>query len=332
MEGLIKSTIKSILVHSNMFEFKRYIAAKKNIILTFHRLRPQGSVRNPYDTCPSISVETFRQAISLITNSFEIVSLRTLANCLDRKVEYASVTFDDGWRDTYTLAFPILKEFNAPATIFVSTGKIGQTRPFWQQLLGNHFKKAVHINEKEDQECLRNIIGLRKLEALDYEQYKKTVNKWKLKNNEYIQRQMERLDIECGKTAGNGDRIFLNEDEIREMKNSSLIDFGSHTVNHVILTNEDHDIVKWELSGSRAKLMKVTGNEIDTLSYPNGNYSEDIIKTAKDVGYKIACTAKRNRVGIGNNLMQLPRIDAEWDEMLNRHGTINKNIFHWIIR
>jgi peptidoglycan/xylan/chitin deacetylase (PgdA/CDA1 family) len=89
-------------------------------ILMYHSVHPD----HPLAVTPA----AFREQIAYLVEKYKVVSLREyleakINNCLTPGT--AAVTFDDGYRDNYRFAFPILKEFSCPATIFVVTGFIG---------------------------------------------------------------------------------------------------------------------------------------------------------------------------------------------------------------
>ncbi len=83
----------------------------------------------------SVRVQNFeRQMRFLREQSFNVVPLGKILSYLENKetipAKTVAITFDDGYRDTYTNAFPIMKRYNIPATIFLAASFIGQQRPF----------------------------------------------------------------------------------------------------------------------------------------------------------------------------------------------------------
>ncbi len=46
-------------------------------------------------------------------------------------------TFDDGWKDNYTNALPVIRELRIPVTVFVCPGLVGRTLPFWPELVAS---------------------------------------------------------------------------------------------------------------------------------------------------------------------------------------------------
>ena len=111
--------------------------------------------------------------------------------------------------------------------------------------------------------------------------------------------------------------MFLNAEEIIEMSGHN-IDFGSHTVNHSILTTESGETVRYELETSKAFLEELLKKEVDMLAYPNGNHSSEVIDIARQCGYRIACTTIEGPVAPGCDPMRLPRFDADWEWLF--HG------------
>lgn len=96
-----------------------------------------------------ISPNDFRLHMTAISVHFTPISLRDYYNyvmCEDGSVDIPDnpiiVTFDDGYLSNYEIAYPILKEYNIPATIFVVTdtvgavageGKVNNTHFTWEQ-------------------------------------------------------------------------------------------------------------------------------------------------------------------------------------------------------
>lgn len=102
-------------------------------VLLYHRV---GEVKDdPYLLC--VSVENFENQIKWLKKSTKVISLLDLVEQLKSKKiesESACVTFDDGYADNYYNALPILKQFQIPATIFVTAGTIDGEKPFFWEI------------------------------------------------------------------------------------------------------------------------------------------------------------------------------------------------------
>lgn len=261
---------------------------------------------------------------------YEIVSVRSFCKRIDQLQPLAAITFDDGWKDNYEVAFPVLQELKIPATIFITTGKMGSSEPFWQQKLGKLFSSVVNEGGKEDLEKFRRILGVDEAEALNSDLYKKIVGKWKSRKHSEINAKLN-IDGWSKKILSFERALFLSSDDIREMA-SRNIEFGSHTVNHVILTTESDAVVESELIDSKKVLEEILGKSIDMLAYPDGAFSNEIIKKAAASGYKLGCTTENVPIGKRWDPMKSPRIDFEWDHLENKDGSLNEYLFKWGIR
>lgn len=97
----------------------------KNVtILAYHKVNNTGM------STLDVPVKNFEQQIEYLrTHKYSVISLDKLIDeikggtILKRAVV---ITFDDGCKDNYTFAYPILKKYNFPATIFLTTSFIGQ--------------------------------------------------------------------------------------------------------------------------------------------------------------------------------------------------------------
>ena len=88
------------------------------------------------------------------------------------------------------------------------------------------------------------------------------------------------------------------------------IDFGSHCVNHEILTMIDGDDQAYELKESFNILQERLKMPSMSLAYPNGNYDDNIKKMAKQVGYYCALTTNVMRESNDDDIYSLNRINV----------------------
>jgi len=106
-------------------------------ILIYHRVCEEVPGHDPYRLCTSVArlERAFRH---LWEHDYRVVTLDVALELMsaDRPIgRYACITFDDGYRDVYTHALPLLKRYGYPATVFVVTDYIGGTNR-WDEALG----------------------------------------------------------------------------------------------------------------------------------------------------------------------------------------------------
>lgn len=110
-------------------------------ILTYHRiLSAQDLTTDVVQAGMYVRADVFRMHIEFLRSRFEVLSLQELLerwrrDDWNRNASACVITFDDGWLDNYRHAFPILKQYNIPATIFLPTDFIGTSRWFWPDQL-----------------------------------------------------------------------------------------------------------------------------------------------------------------------------------------------------
>lgn len=96
------------------------------VVLCYHRIGSRGSM--------SKTPDEFRRDLDYLRKHYDCISLRELCVRLQKNASCrrraAVVTFDDGYRDNFTAAVPVLKAAKVPATFFVNPGFVGSDRMF----------------------------------------------------------------------------------------------------------------------------------------------------------------------------------------------------------
>ena len=132
MKKAVKTVLGRMLSASGVL--RRYSRQMAPVVV-FHRVN--DGLLGDGMTC---NVRTFRRFCQLFSREFQVVPFGTLANRIERHEtidHMLAITFDDGYRDNYEVAAPILTDFKLPATFFVTSGFIDSDfHPWWDETMG----------------------------------------------------------------------------------------------------------------------------------------------------------------------------------------------------
>lgn len=283
-------------------------------ILMYHRVL--NLVHSDYFIQPGMFVtpKTFEMHLGLLGQKYNVLPLRELLEGFyvekQSMVKCCSITFDDGWRDNYTNAFPLLKKYNTPASIFLATGYAGGDLWFWEEEVAFF----LHQNSRQ------NIVSLFK-SNLNASQYKKIANiAWDITGVIYLMKQLPeehrvelvRLVSMSNKSIRNKKRMVISWDEAREMQEES-VDVFSHSHSHRLLTGLAYDEVLKDISTSLTLLSEELDNKQDVFCYPSGKFTDDIIEILKNNGIKYALTTQRSSLAHSKEIFSIPRIGMHND-------------------
>jgi len=237
-----------------------------------------------------VNIEIFKKQVEYLKKFYNIITLEQLVGYyyIGKKLPNNSVviTFDDGYKTNYNLAFPILKELNIPVTIFLATDFIENKNFLWVDRLEyainctqlNNFK--VEINKYRVDYKINNYNN--KLKCV--KECKATLKQFSIEKIEEIVTEIEnRLDKNLA-TASQIPNIYLPLEwsEINVMLASKLISLGNHTHKHAILTKCTDGEVKNELLLSRKIIKEQTGSDPKYFCYPNGQ-ARDFSQRTKEI-------------------------------------------------
>ena len=295
---------------------RAWSAWKGLLTLNYHRIGDAG--QSPFDRhLWSATEEDFDRQVAFLAKDFDVIGLSDLDEVLRRKRgRFVLLTFDDGYRDNYSTAFPILKSHDVSATFFIATGFIDQPRaPWWdeiawmvrssskQSLAPNRWLSTpVIFDEPDRDQAIGRVLSIYK--GLGPEE-----------SDEYLDFVAEVLDTGRCPTSAANDR-WMTWDMLREMRDQGMT-FGGHTVNHPILANLPSEQQNWEIGECQRRLVAELRQPITAFSYPNGKRSSfnDFTRAAMmQFGFRQAFTFLGGYAlpGFGDDFA-LPRTAVESD-------------------
>jgi peptidoglycan/xylan/chitin deacetylase (PgdA/CDA1 family) len=260
------------------------------LVLNYHRIgNPDDDLFDP--SVFSATGEDFDEQISHLKRSASLVTLEEALEFVSGDKETARrcrvlITFDDGYRDNYDIAYPILRSHGVQGVFFIATSMVGSCAvPWWDRIawlmktaqrrrftLRYPAELVVDIDRNGLHASLQSVLRLyKKRENLDPARFMR-----------------ELIEAANGEEVPETERRFLSWDEAREMNRGGMA-IGSHTQSHAVLGQLTPQRQFEELSGSRAILKEELGVEVDALAYPVGHrdsFSGETKRLAREAGYR----------------------------------------------
>jgi len=220
-----------------------------------------------------ITINMFRQFIEYyLEHNYLFISPQDILNGLSKDKKYVLITLDDGYYNNH-LALPVLKEYQVPATFFISSNHIAQNKCFWWDV--------VYRERRKKNATIKQI--------------KKEITELKQKKNDKIERAVTNAFGEKAlRPISDIDRPFTPA-ELKSFSKEPLVSLGNHTSDHAILTNYSHSEIKAEIADSQNSILSFTGITPIIISYPSGNFSEEVVTIAKEIGLKLGITVNQKK-------------------------------------
>jgi peptidoglycan/xylan/chitin deacetylase (PgdA/CDA1 family) len=315
------------------------------IILLYHRVTELSS--DPQLLC--VSRQHFAEHLEILRKHGSPTRLRQAAQtgCGRREV---IVTFDDGYADNLDNAKPLLERYDVPATIFVTTGYVGSRREFWKDYLERIFLQPGTLPAALDLSLNGEFHQWPLGAAASYstEDFRRHSHWNVTKQTDPTPRQrlyrslcqllgslsederrrvVEDLLTWAGMevTARPTHRI-LSADEVLRLAEGGLVEVGSHTVTHPVLSTLPLATQRNEILSSKIRLEEILGHPVSSFAYPYGgrsHYTAETVTAVREAGFDRACSNFGGVVRRGADMWQLPRfLVRDWDgeEFADRLG------------
>lgn len=293
-------------------KLKSWRLASKVRILNYHRISPE---RTSWTTSVPMHPALFEWQLGYIRSRFYVMGLDDLVDHLvgGRTIppNSAVVTFDDGYKDNYLYAAPLLKKHKIPATFFLTTGPMDNGGLHWFDELAysiRHSRPAVLEIEG---------FGVLSLGPKQSERDQavscimRTLRRLRPKERDRVLMDIRRqtavaIPGDVGRT------VMLAWEDVRDMIGAGFR-IGAHTVTHSVLTEGSSEEARMEISESKKTLEDRLQLDVKTFSYPFGQHNAGIIKMVKASGYQAAVTTVPKLVDRRTDPYMLGRVLPGWD-------------------
>lgn len=268
-------------------------------VITYHRV-VEDFAANARRTVPSmlISSKMLEQHLDWMGRRFRFVSLDELGSHLEGgaafKVPVAALTFDDGYRDVYEHAFPLLTRKGIPAAIFVVTDLVGTPKLHLHDTLYRGVARALSARASARRGVV-DLFGDLGVPWIDIEApngdghdpvaiARRLLDRLSLAE---VRRVNDTLEAEFGRNERDAvtDLLPLTWDMLAELHRGGMT-IGSHTKSHAGLTNESPQTVLEETAGSRRELERRLGLRVDHFAYPAGKFDSSVVNAVALAGYR----------------------------------------------
>lgn len=277
-------SINTLIIKAYHKTFNRPIGE----VLMLHRIGDWDGDRLECLEELKVSTNCLQRYIDERRNEYDFISLyeleERLKNSSKFKRPFICFTFDDGYRDNYTIGLPFFEKNHIPFAVFITTGFINHKPEFnFPFILERIIKKNDFLVIDQTRYICDTIvnknntfINLRaKIFSWPYEgfetHFRKTFEKY--------------LTSDCFED------LMMNWDELLSLSKSPYCTIGAHTMSHPFLCNVPKELLQYELVESKDILEKKLNINIRYIAYPYGAYSEEVLECCKNNGFHIGFRA-----------------------------------------
>lgn len=319
MKEHLKYKLKKIILRHKTFHWF-FLNATRSLprIFMYHRFS-KGSEKIEHRT----DKDTFEWQVSAIKKRWKVLSLSSFDDAIigGKKLKRCAViTIDDGYRDFYDFALPILKEKDITATFFVTVNFVDRKIWLWHDII----KYMLQNSQTDTKEFICNdfqsVLNVGSEDALqetwqtlsDYCVDHTDDKKWVL---------IDKLSRATGVSLPDQptrEYDAVTWDQIKDMADVG-IEIGSHTMNHPILSQIGTRDILLEISESKRRIEEKLEQPIQSFCYPNGRTKDitaEVVDAVKSAGYKCAVLGPQRDFANYTNIdhFRIPRIGLTNDK------------------
>lgn len=274
---------------------------KRLTVLLYHRVADiHGEAFAEYKPTVSAAPARFAAQMAFVRAHFNPITADALVKSLQGEITLPRrpllVTFDDGYRDNFDVAFPILQRYGVPALFFLATDYIGEDRAFDWDLAAYAFHATVKTEARLPLTGLRHWSDRESKERVMYEWVRSMLRQPGQPRAEAVAALPAALGIRIPKGAFA--HLCLGWDQVRQMLAAGMA-FGSHTRSHRVLDRLQSEETRAEIGESRRRIQTETGRTVSAFAYPNGVFNPVLEAAAQQAGYQIAFSTHQGPVLFG---------------------------------
>jgi peptidoglycan/xylan/chitin deacetylase (PgdA/CDA1 family) len=276
----------------------RPIFAGVGAIFMLHHVRPRRDAEFQPNHHLEVAPEFLRAMLShLKSRDIDIITMDEVHQRLAERNfsrQFACFTLDDGYRDNRDFALPVMREFDAPLTVYVASDFAEGCGRLWWIALEMAIARASSIEARIGDVATRLDTSTSAAKQVAFDR----LHDWLrgLPGEHDIQREVSALCARHGVDETTICReLCLSWDELKSFADDPLVTIGAHTVTHCNLARQTEDVASDEMVSSRARIESALGRPVLHLAYPYGDKiaaGPREFALARSAGFKTAVTTR----------------------------------------
>jgi peptidoglycan/xylan/chitin deacetylase (PgdA/CDA1 family) len=303
------------------------------VVLLYHSIADVE--QDPYNL--RVRPSRFREHLEVLRKMSRLITLRDLVGRITNGSEtdgHIVLTFDDGYADNLLNAKPLLEEYEAPATVFVTANSVNCSEEFWWDelerlilttpVLPKRLCLAAdgreRIWEVEPLEPMRSNGGLKwTLDQDDrtsrhrlFRDLTGWLNGMAVPERDSTLRQLRQWAQ--ARSQSRATHRTMTAVELHRLAEGSLVEVGAHTVTHPHLRELSLEEQRGEIQESKLELERILEKPVSSFAYPHGSYDMRTASLVQRAGYACSCSTIADFVHSRTDVFQLPRLLVrDWD-------------------
>jgi peptidoglycan/xylan/chitin deacetylase (PgdA/CDA1 family) len=288
--GSLRRVLRAAPVRIPSTHVGRRLNRRRLLICCYH------GIAGPHETHESwllLPQRIFELHIEHLATHYRCVPLEQgIEECMagDLRQPTACITFDDGYRNNLTHAYPILRKWNVPATVYVSTTFIGSDTPLWTTRLRLAFEQTA--NREVNLEAF-GLGTVRTSSASISRTANQVCEALKAQPPDVRRDQLDVVEAQLARPKIPEAYRFMTWPEVSELAADGLVSIGAHTLNHEIVRHLSDESLSAEIQGSIDMVAAHIRQPARTFAFPNGrrqDYDERSVRLLKRAGIVGAVT------------------------------------------
>jgi peptidoglycan/xylan/chitin deacetylase (PgdA/CDA1 family) len=322
--------LKQLLYHSGILRLARRVQPQaRAVILRYHSVADPGDGVDMYlDPGLSVPLAAFGRQMRVLQRCYTPVSLDSIFTAISEGRAFppraVAITFDDGYRDNYLNVLPILRQYNVPATFYITAGCVGNGAHFWTSRLRYYFMatraRALDLDAVGLQTY--DLSSARARQAAFAAVIARIKSVGKPQADKIFQAVEAQLDVSDLKPL---QESMMTWDEVRTMRQAGML-IGAHTLTHPNLPSLPPAEAQAEIVGSKRMLEEQIDAPILHFAYPNGrglsHFNDAVKEIVRQAGFLTSVTSVDGAVHGRDDALALKRLGV-----YRKHARISRFAF-----
>ncbi|MEK7117369.1 MAG: polysaccharide deacetylase family protein [Patescibacteria group bacterium] len=292
------------------------------ILVNYHYVENPRPGKSGIHPC---SIIEFEKQMEFLSKNYKIVSIPEVFNSSKENItgKFCAITFDDGLKDQYENAFPVLKKYDISATFFPITSTLSNRIPPTHKLhvllsissaeeISNIFSNFIDKFYPD----LKTIYSIPKDKRIYSRRLHEDILTANLKEtlislnydikNRFLRYCFKMFHLDEKSISK---EIFMSEEELKKISKEGM-NIGGHSHGHYSMEAVNPDFIKKDIQLSCEILSEMLDNYSRIYSYTHGHNSNSGIKILTELGFEYGVTTQQRGFGKTEDPFLLPRYDS----------------------